>query len=216
MRDNARRLVQELMQRYFLYATVVLLAVSACGKAGADRLRDGDLIFQTSRSGQSQAIQKATHSMYSHMGIVFFRQGKPHVYEAIQTVQFTPLKKWINRGAGGHFVIKRLRDADKVLTPEATTKLRQTARQFQGKPYDFTFEWSDDRIYCSELVWKIYHRGVGIGIGRLQKLGDFDLSHISVKAKLKERFGTQIPVEASVISPAEMFSSELLQTVEKH
>ena len=150
------------------------------------------------------------------MGIVFFRQGKPYVYEAIQTVQYTPLKKWINRGAGGHFVIKRLRNADKVLTPEATTKLRQTARQFQGKPYDFTFEWSDDRIYCSELVWKIYHRGVGIGIGRLQKLGDFDLSHISVKAKLKERFGTQIPVEASVISPAEMFSSELLQTVEKH
>src|SRR5437867_163185 len=27
-------------------------------------------------------------------------------------------------------------------------------------PYDLTFEWSDDKIYCSELVWKVYERAL--------------------------------------------------------
>jgi hypothetical protein len=71
--------------------------------------------------------------------------------------------------------------------------LRQAARGFGGKPYDLTFEWSDDRIYCSELVWKIYERGLGIRIGRLQKLGDFDLSDPAVKAKIKERYRKSCP-----------------------
>lgn len=44
----------------------------AARAAGPDSLRNGDLIFQTSKSAQSQAIQAATHSPYSHCGIVFF------------------------------------------------------------------------------------------------------------------------------------------------
>ena len=57
-----------------------------CGDSLAEQLRDGDIIFQTSRSELSIPIQKATHSQYSHMGIVFFRNGSPYVYEAINTV----------------------------------------------------------------------------------------------------------------------------------
>src|SRR5262249_45443635 len=118
------------------------------------RLHDGDIIFHTSRSSQSLAIQRATGSAYSHMGIVFFRQGKPYVLEAASTVRYTPLSSWISRGTGGHFVVKRLRTADQVLTPEARGRLRMQAEAFLGKPYDLTFEWSDQRVYCSELVWK--------------------------------------------------------------
>ena len=33
-------------------------------------LQNGDIIFQSSQSDQSIAIQLATHSKYSHMGIV--------------------------------------------------------------------------------------------------------------------------------------------------
>ena len=33
-------------------------------------LKNGDLIFHTSQSSQSQAIQIATNSKYSHMGII--------------------------------------------------------------------------------------------------------------------------------------------------
>ena len=43
----------------------------------------------------------------------------------------------------------------------------EVGRQLEGKHYDFWFEWSDERIYCSELVWKIYRRGLGIELGEL-------------------------------------------------
>src|SRR3989337_619781 len=195
---------------------VVLLAISWRGESLSLQLRDGDIIFQTSRSAQSIAVQNATHSKYSHVGIIFFRDGKPYVFEAIKTVQYTPLDKWIARGDGGHYIVKRLREADGILTPNAVTKLRLVAKKFQGRPYDLTFEWSDDRIYCSELVWKIYDRGIGVQVGRVQKLRDFDLSDPVVKAKMQERYGNRVPMDETVLSPGEIFSSSLLIVVIEH
>jgi hypothetical protein len=147
------------------------------------------------------------------MGIIFFRDGKPYVYEAIKIVQYTPLKKWIARGNAGYYIIKRLRNADQLLTPAAVAKLWSAAKEFWGRPYDLTFEWSDDRIYCSELVWKIYDQGIGVQVGRLQKLRDFDLSDPIVKAKMQERYGNRVPMDETVISPGEIFSSKLLIVV---
>ncbi len=205
-----------MMKKILPTLLLAFLTLSACGDSLADQLWDGDIIFQTSRSAQSFAIQKATHSKYSHMGIVFFRNGSPFVFEAIKTVQYTPFKKWVARGVGSHYVVKRLRDADHILTQDAVAKLRQAGAQFQGKPYDLTFEWSDARIYCSELVWKIYYRALGLRVGRLQKLRDFDLSDPLVKAKMKERYGKAIPMEETVISPGEMFTFEGLKVVSVH
>ena len=36
-----------------------------------ENLQTGDIIFQTSNSNQSKAIQLATHSKYSHVGILY-------------------------------------------------------------------------------------------------------------------------------------------------
>jgi len=192
------------------------LAFSGCKGSPTAQLRDGDIIFHTSRSEQSAAIQKATHSEYSHMGIIFFKSGRPYVYEAIKTVRYTPLKQWIARGIGSRYVVKRLRDADRILTPDAVKKLQKAAAAFEGKPYDVAFEWSDSHIYCSELVWKIYDRALGLHVGRLQKLSEFDLSDTIVKSKMKERYGNAIPMEETVISPSEMFLfSDLIVVAER-
>lgn len=199
---------------FLLVLALPILPIGAHASAG--QFRDGDLIFHTSRSTQSAAIQKATHSKYSHVGMIFLRHGSPYVYEAISTVQYTPLTTWIARGDGGHYVVKRLRNADTLLTPEALTKLRQVAVKLEGRPYDLTFEWSDTRIYCSELVWKIYERGLGLHIGQLQKLRDFDLTDPIVKAKMQERYGEAVPMEETVISPGEMFAFDGLMVVVKH
>ncbi|MCL2589979.1 MAG: YiiX family permuted papain-like enzyme [Betaproteobacteria bacterium] len=174
---------------------------------------EGDIIFHTSRSVQSQAIQQATGSRYSHMGIILFRQGKPYVFEASAKVVYTPLTEWIARGTNRHYVVKRLKTAQQNLTPEALGKLRKTAETFTGKPYDLTFEWSDERIYCSELVWKIYDRALGIQIGKLQKIREFNLNAPAVKQKIQERYGNNIPLEETVISPQAMFESPLLTVV---
>ena len=204
------------MKGFFHFFAVGFLIVFLCGNSSAQQLRDGDIIFQTSHSSLSVAIQKATHSKYSHMGVIFVRDSRPYVYEAIGSVLYTPFQNWTARGDGGRYVVKRLREADKVLNPTAVVKLRNSAAKFEGKPYDIYFGWSDSRIYCSELVWKIYDRGLGIQIGRLQKLRDFDLSDPLVKAKMKERYGNRIPMDEKVISPGEMFSSDLLTLVVEH
>lgn len=70
--------------------------------ADNDEIKNGDLIFQTSLSRQSKAIQLATKSKYSHCGIVFYDNGQFYVFEAIQPVKSTPLDKWIARGKDGH------------------------------------------------------------------------------------------------------------------
>ncbi len=174
---------------------------------------NGDIIFQTSKSSQSKAIQLATNSKYSHMGIIYENDGQFFVYEAVKPVKLSPLSEWINRGENGHYVIKRLENADQLLTNSTLTKMKQIGEQFKGKPYDIYFEWSDDKIYCSELVWKIYKQATDIEIGELEQLSDFDLTNDIVKAKMKERYGDSIPMDEKVISPAAMFNSDKLVTV---
>jgi uncharacterized protein YycO len=176
--------------------------------------KSGDIIFQTSRSDQSKAIQQATHSKYSHMGILYEVDGQFFVYEAIQPVTLTPLAHWIKRGEGGRYVIKRLKNHDEIVTPENVKRMKDFGEKFKGKGYDIYFEWSDDKIYCSELVWKVYKGTLGIEIGSLQELREFDLSSEIVKNKMRERYGNNIPLSEKVISPSAMFQSDKLITVE--
>jgi hypothetical protein len=182
----------------------LLTALPGCGVA-MPPVKDGDIIFQTSMSTQSAAIQEATHSRYSHMGVIISRGGSPFVFEASAKVQYTPLRDWIARGRDGAYVLKRLATG---LTTAQAEKLRVAARAFEGRPYDLTFEWSDERIYCSELVWKLYDRALGIHIGELQRLRTFDLSGTAVRAKMLQRYKGNVPLDELVISPVAMFGSK--------
>lgn len=181
-------------------------------------IRDGDIIFQTSLSQQSKAIQLATHSKYSHCGLIFKRksgQDEWCVLEAVQPVKWTPLTEWINRGEDGHFVIKRLA-TDPMIPKPMLDDLRKIAETYIGKDYDLHFDWSDDKIYCSELVWKSFYRMNKFELGSLQKLSDFDLTNEAVKKKMKERYGDKTPMDEIVISPAAIFASGLLKTVKSN
>ncbi|MFC3559624.1 YiiX family permuted papain-like enzyme [Pedobacter jamesrossensis] len=176
-------------------------------------IKDGDIIFQTSTSTQSKAIQVATHSKYSHCGIIFKINNQYFVFEAVEPVKFTPLKDWINKGLDKHYVIKRLKNANKVLSTSIIEKMKLATNQFKGKHYDIYFDWSDEKIYCSELIWKIYKGTTGIEIGNLEKLKNFDLNNIAVKKKMAERYGNNLPLNQKVISPVSIFNSPLLKTI---
>jgi len=105
------------------------------------------------------------------------------------------------------------KNSEQILKPDVLSKMKQVGEKYRGKDYDLYFGWSDERIYCSELIWKIYKEALNLEIGKLQKITDFDLSHPLVKAKLKERYGNNIPLDEPAISPANMFNSDLLETV---
>jgi uncharacterized protein YycO len=112
----------------------------------------------------------ATQSQYSHVGVIFINRGKTFVYEAVQPVKLTPIDEWIKRGENEHFVVKRLKNANEILTKENQKKLQNEGLKFIGRKYDLYFGWSDKRIYCSELVWKIYKRALKIEVGKLDSL----------------------------------------------
>lgn len=190
--------------------SALLFVVSS---ASAD-LKPGDLVFKTSTSKLSMAIQLASHSRYSHMGIILFKEGKPVVFHAGPTMRYDPYEAWASSGVDGHYVVKRLKSHPDGLSNSELEKIMGKVRGFEGDPYDHFFEWSDERIYCSELVWKLYDRALKIQIGERKQLKDFDLSHEEVKARMTEYYGENIPFEEPIISPAAMFDSELLYTVE--
>jgi len=203
--------------RLFLILLIGILVIGSLWayKPNAVEIKDGDIIFQTSKSDQSKPIQIATKSIYSHCGIIYKKGNDLLVYEAVGPVKLTPLKQWIARGKNNSYVIKRLKNGEKLITPDVLSKMKKVGDQLKGKPYDTTFEWSDNKIYCSELVWKIYQRGAGIEIGKLQRLKEFDLSNAIVKAIMKKRYRGKIPTDEIVISPSSLFDSELLITILK-
>lgn len=190
-----------------------LILAGACRATEVYEPQNGDIVFQVSRSRQSRAIQLATDSPYSHMGIVYLRNGEPVVFEAVEPVKTTPLPEWTARGTNGHVVVKRLRNADQLLDSSAIHRMLETGRTFNGKHYDLRFEWSDDRIYCSELVWKIYQRGLGIELSELETVADFNLDQPEIQAVVSARWDGAPPPEQKIVSPAAIFNSELLVTV---
>lgn len=157
-------------------------------------LKNGDIIFQTSKSNQSKAIQLATNSKYSHVGIVYINDDRLYVYEAVQPVKLTLLEEWVERGENNKYVVKRLKNRNEVIDDKSLLKMKKVGEKFIGKDYDLYFEWSDDKMYCSEVVWKIY-KSIGVEIGEIKKLSSFDLNNEVVKSKLKERYGDNIPLD---------------------
>ncbi len=175
--------------------------------------KDGDMIFQTSQSSQCEAVRIATHSKFSHCGIIYIINGKHFVYEAVQPVKLTKLDDWITHGEGNKYLIKRLKNASQILTASVIKNMKDYGQKFNNKDYDLYFGWSDDKIYCSELLWKIYKNGVHIELCKLEKLKHFNLKDTKVKAILKERYGNNIPLEEDVVAPSQIVDSELLETV---
>jgi hypothetical protein len=193
----------------------LVLGHVACGLAESLPVREGDIIFQSTPSRQTRALEFATGSVYTHVGLIMKESGRWVVYEAIQPVVLTPLENWIQRGTHHHYVLKRWKNAEARLDAKALTSLRAALRPMVGRDYDGQFLWDDAKIYCSELVWKAYHRALGVELMPLEKYRQFDLSHPEVKKLLAERFQGPVPLDEPVIPPSSLFLSPLLVEVSR-
>lgn len=172
--------------------------------------KDGDIIFQTTGGATGKAIQLGTHSIYNHCGVIFFENNTWMVYEAVQPVSKISLNDFNARGKG---VVKRLKNATTVLTPSAITKLKTVFKTYENKNYDDAYNWSDDKIYCSELVYKLYYNALQIELCKPRTLGDFDLSNPLVKEKLNEKYGNHIPLNEPMVAPSDIYNSNGLDFV---
>ena len=92
-------------------------------------------------------------------------------------------------------------------------RMRTLAQSYLGKDYDSFFSWDDNKMYCSELVWKLFDRSLKIDLCQPRHLGDFHLSNPIVKAKLEQRYGNNVPLDEEVVAPSELHESDLLVEV---
>lgn len=193
--------------KQFLYLLLFIVPLTAC----TQQYRDGDIIFQSSPSRQSAAIEEATQSPYSHCGIIFYENNVAYVYEAVQPVGKRRLDEWIEIGVNAEFVVKRLDTIQ--LTENKIKALKNYAIEQFGKNYDGKFNWSDKEMYCSELVYKCYWNACQIKLATPKPLREFNIDGPIVRKIMKERYGNDIPYDEPMISPDQLVNSRLLITV---
>ena len=184
--------------------------------AGAEEIstrkwEEGDIVFSRSERGQAEAIIAATGSPITHCGIVFSKNGKLMVLEAVQPVSMVTLDEFISRSTAGTVTARRLK------SPPAAERFREAlawAKAQVGKNYDARFLWNDDQLYCSELVWKIYHH-TGIELCTPRRFRDYDLEKPAVRKIIDERFGgmAKVPLDEKVVAPSDLAASALLVEV---
>jgi uncharacterized protein YycO len=172
--------------------------------------QDGDLIFQHSVSVQSTAVQLATSSYYSHCGIIFYLNGEPYVFEAIEPVGVRTLEDWINSGEDQNYAVYRLKN--RSLNATELNTMKSYLKNQLDKHYDLGFNWSDKEMYCSELAYKTY-KAIGIELCSPKALRDFNLESPQVRKIMQQRYGSQIPYDEPMVSPGQLSDSKLLYKV---
>ncbi|MDX2171635.1 MAG: YiiX family permuted papain-like enzyme [Bacteroidota bacterium] len=202
------------MKKTFSLVIITLsLILTLCFVKQTDKisnLKNGDLIFITNKSGQGKAIQLATKSTLTHIGVVFIENNIVYVYHAVEPVTKSTLKEFIAYSEDNKYLIKRLKN-QKLLTDSVIQKLKTLAKSKLGKHYDIYFNWSEDELYCSEFIWKLYKECLQIEIGKLRPLKDYDLSNPIVKSTMEKRYGKNIPYSEKMIAPSDMYNSDLVE-----
>lgn len=172
----------------------------------------GDVVFQSLPHGPVVwAIEGVTRSSYSHCGIVAQRDGQWVVYEAYRGVSVTPLRSFLSRGRGGGFAVYRLRADHQEHIPETLA----CCEKYLGRPYDIRYRLDDEKIYCSELIWKAYRDAThGQLLGDLKKFGEMNWR--PYETLIKQIEGGEVPVEREMITPVELSKARQLELVFSH
>ena len=167
-------------------------------------VREGDIIFQTSQSGQSPLIQIGTRSKITHCGIIVMRNGEPYVLETLRTLVLTPLDKFIARGKDSKYWLKR---SDKE-------SIKIEYAHYLGKTYDLAFSFDNDIYYCSELVYDIYKKQLGIELCVPKKIDNYLIFCTDRLPKIKKEMQRRgIKKEQYAVAPVDLFRSNKLRRV---
>ena len=123
------------IQIIFIISLLTILNYSSSA-SNSKEFKDGDIIFQNIPSSQSKAIELATHSNFTHVGIIFYKNNKPYVLEAVQPVRYTELSEWIDYGKKDYFVVMRLKNRDSLLSTDIIKQMKQEGEKFIQNDYD--------------------------------------------------------------------------------
>lgn len=185
------------------FRSMIVEAVTASTETIED-VREGDVIFQTSQSQQSPLIKIGTRSTITHCGVIVMKNGKPYVLETLQTLVLTPLDKFVARGKGGKYWLKRPK--------EENIKIKYA--HYLGKPYDLEFKFDNGKFYCSELIYDIYKHQLGIELCKPKRVRDYLILGAGRLPKIKQAMQKRgITTEQYAVAPVDVFKSRHLKRV---
>jgi len=174
---------------------------------------EGDLIFQALPLDDDliEAIEGVTESNYSHVGVLLNRDGIWTVIEASRPgVIYTPFEEWKTKGRNERWAAYRLKAAYREHIPQFRTELEAHI----GKPYDFKYELSEDKLYCSGLVYHAWMSSTGQEMGKLTRVGDMNWK--PYRATIEKYNNAPVPLDQQVISPIELSKAGQLEKVYNH
>ena len=131
---------------FILVISLIIFSWLYSQSGNHSQLKEGDIVFQVSKSKQSPLISAATMSQWTHCGIIVMKHNEPYVLEASSTVKLTPWKQWKEHGKGSITAMKRYTEQPITIN----------YKQYLGKRYDLAFKFNNNKWYCSELVYDIY------------------------------------------------------------
>ena len=175
--------------------------------------KEGDLVFQALPLDDDliQAIEGVTESNYSHVGVLLNRDGIWTVIEASRPgVIYTPFEEWKIKGRNKRWAAYRLKAEYQEHIPQFLTELEAHI----GKPYDFKYELSEDKLYCSGLVYLAWTSSTGQEMGKLRRVGDMIWK--PYRATIEKYNNAPVPLDRQVISPVELSKAGQLEKVYNH
>lgn len=178
-----------------LVLLIAITAIKSPSAPAASTLKEGDIVFQTSKSSQSKYIKLATQSSWTHCGIIIEKPDCLYVLEAISTVSLTSYGQWVARGKDKRVGVKRYSD----------DSIKIKYFKYLGKPYDTAFKFDNGKWYCSELVYDIYKRQFGVELCKPRPVCDYAIS--SMGKVLTQRC---INKSQLVVAPSDLYDSKQL------
>lgn len=171
--------------------------------------KEGDIIFKSlPKFDLVEAIEGITESSYSHCGMLIEKSGRWYVREAFFDVHDITLFRWISRGRGYKFSVFRLRPEYTEIIPAFI----DSSTKFLGRPYDMKHELDDEKIYCSELIYKSFKDATGEELGKLVPL--YSLKWHSYKGViLKYNSGGKPNLDRLLITPRHLSEAHQLEKV---
>lgn len=136
------KIIRKLLLLSVLAICIFIPNVLKSSNINLSKVKEGDIIFQTSKSSQSPFIMVATHSRWSHCGVVE-KNNKFYVLEASSTVRLTPIKEFVNRGRFGSYKIRRVFDKP----------MKIKYKKYLGAKYDLAFKFDNDILFRVSLSY---------------------------------------------------------------
>lgn len=196
-----------------LAAIISLAECSEVSQSAAYEPEEGDLVFQALGREQDLvvAIEGVTESAYSHVGVLLKHDEQWTVIEArTNGVVYIPFEKWKTYCREGRWAAYRMKATQRRHLPRFLAALHPHA----GKEYDFKFELTENKLYCSELVYHAWKEATGQSLGQLARLGD--LNWKPHRATIEKYNGGSVVLVRRIISPVALSRAEQLERIYDH